>query len=57
MMDVFVTNVFEPTFEQLLHDTKMGTGPWNLVPEILWEPFGACVECNEELESAYGLDE
>ena len=44
-------------FRAVVADTKMGTGPWNVVPEILWEPFGACVECNEELESAYGLDE
>ena len=35
-------------------DTKMNAGGWCVQPEVLWEGSEQCVECGNELESAYG---
>ena len=46
-------------FRAVVTDTKMGVGGWNVTPEPFFEGLFFCVECGEQLETAYGpsLDE
>jgi hypothetical protein len=41
-------------FRAVINDTRMNAGPWNLRVDVLWEGEAWCVDCGEEIESAYG---
>jgi len=48
------SNCVRENIKGVYNDTRMNRGCWNVTVDVLWEGEYNCVNCDAEIESAYG---